>query len=185
MWGSQTLRAPSAPVAPRRVAACIAYLGCALLCAAALAPPAGAAVCEVQIPGDNSSLDQYAETIPGSCELGDGSGVGAGGDQVLSRETASELERLGPDGAAAAALARATAPETASGPGRAAANSAPGKAQGGDPATVRPPGGSGSAVGAVEAALVGDGGAGPALPLGLGAILLVGLGLLLIRRKPS
>jgi hypothetical protein len=97
----------------------------------ALAVPATATAQQVVPPG-NSGVDQYKESIPGvggnrpagpdgegasggSGGSGSTSGTGARGKATISPRTAQSLEKLGPDGQAAGALAEATDPSRSSG----------------------------------------------------------------------
>jgi hypothetical protein len=91
---------------------------------AALALP-GAAAAQAVPPG-NSGVDQYQESIPGAggdSPTGPASGTGnapssgkgsggaaSGGEARISPSTAQQLNKLGPDGKAAGAIAAATAP---------------------------------------------------------------------------
>ena len=65
-------------------------------------------------PPGNSEIDQYSENVPGPC--GDqpvsppGEGSDTPGSDALPPGTADDLNSLGADGQAAAALAQATAP---------------------------------------------------------------------------
>lgn len=75
-------------------------------------------------PPGQSEVDQYSETVPGPCgdqPVGPGAGGGSGGGTPLPAGVLEDLEALGPDGAAAAALAQATGPgkgsEGSGGPG--------------------------------------------------------------------
>jgi len=77
---------------------------------ALLALPASALAQATNVPPGNSEADQYFETVP------DGTGNAPIGNSnepsdVLTPEQIDALEELGPDGADAAALAAATAPD--------------------------------------------------------------------------
>src|SRR2546421_6746666 len=139
----------------RRVSAGMlaAFLWAALAASAAYA---------AQAPPGNSEVDQYAETLPGPGgnhtvnPPGGGGGGGGGshssgsGGSAVSPQTQRELNRLGPAGRAAAAIANSNAPKLA-------------------PSAARHAGGGGqgnSAVRGVVDALTGSGGGG-----GLGALL--------------
>jgi hypothetical protein len=191
----------------------------------ALAAPASAG-CKDNVPSGNAEVDQYSEWVPGSCGKkkgtkngggnrggsgsggsGSGSGLsggsgsgGQGGGSPLSAETVSQLESLGPDGAAAARLAAANAPAggvagSRGGGDRGAAPFGPSAVNGfgsglGEDGTSNGTGVAGetggSALAALANGLVGDrgGAAGIALPLLLIAIL-VGAAVWFLRRRRS
>lgn len=158
-----------------------------------------------QTNGDgNSGLDQYAETIPGSCDdkslgggngsngSGGGSSNGSGGggssgeSAVLSPETAAELESLGADGQAAAALANATAPAGGNGGGEGASGDGRGEAAAGAPQTLETlETDDSSGLDAVIGALLGDSdeGIGWALPLIMLASLITVVAVAVRRRR--
>jgi hypothetical protein len=150
--------------------------------------PASAALAATAPPG-NSEVNQYAETLPGGGGEntvnppgsgpgggggGNGSAQGQGGAPVIPPKTQRQLDRLGPDGRAAAALAEANAPQAPAGS----------QAQGGGA------GGAGagkgdSVVGAVSGALTGSdqGGMGAFLPIALFGVAGLGIGYALARRR--
>ena len=82
---------------------------------------AGAAV----VPPGNSEVNQYTETLPGptndstveppGAPGGQGSEGGGPGGGVIPDDTARELNQMGPDGRAAAALAQSNAPAAPAG----------------------------------------------------------------------
>ena len=76
--------------------------------------PALATARGVNVPPGNSEADQYAETIPN----GEGDSTptfGVDPSDVLPPDQVADLESLGPDGAAVAALTAATAPTSRNG----------------------------------------------------------------------
>src|SRR3954451_21136815 len=95
----------------RRFLSLVACLSACAACAPAPAPAQG-----VLTPPGASGVDEYSETIPGA----DGNHTvgGPGGGHALTPRQRHALERLGPDGRQAAALA------DASGPARAGSSSA-------------------------------------------------------------
>ena len=141
---------------------------CALLALPALASAQG-----------NAAQDEYTENVPGGA--GDRpSDEGGGGS--LPPGTAQDLQALGADGAAAAALAAATGPDRRE-DGRGQRS---GQGQGSD-ARLDADGGSGGGVGEIVNDIVvgspdDDGGMGFLLPLILGASLVAAIGFLLARR---
>lgn len=162
-----------------------------------LSPTANAACPDDTVPGGNSEVDQYLETVPGSCgdrsPDNDGSGGGADGEpdgsaaggsgDALPPTTADELESLGPDGARAASLAKQTAPSTGGAGGEGSDKRGAGDPASGGTGTEAVP--EGSAVDALAGAVGGDaeGGIGMALPLLLAALLLGGLGYAAFKRR--
>jgi hypothetical protein len=144
--------------------------------------PASAALAATAPPG-NSEVNQYAETLPGgggentvnppgSGGGGNGSGQGQGGAPVIPPQTQRQLEQLGPDGRAAAALAEANAPQAPA--GSQAQDAGGGGAGKGD-----------SVAGAVSGALTGSdhGGMGAFLPIALFGVAGLGIGYALARRR--
>src|SRR6476659_9167366 len=107
---------------PRLIAACLAAVALYLVL------PASSALAATAPPG-NSEVNQYAETLPGGGGENtvnppgsgpgggrDGNGTqGQGGAPVIPPQTQRQLEQLGPDGRAAAALAEANAPQSPAG----------------------------------------------------------------------
>ena len=167
----------------------LACLGALALCMAAT----GSALAATAPPG-NSEVNQYAETLPGgggqntvnppgSGPAGGGGGGGNGGGQsggapVIPPQTQRQLNRLGPDGRAAAAIAEANAPQLP--PGVRAQGAGGGNAGGGQGA-----GKGDNVVGAVTGALTGSdqGGMGAFLPIALFGIAGLGIGYALARRR--
>lgn len=151
-----------------------------------------AAQCPPGTIDPDSGVDQYSESIPGSCgnqnpNGGEGSGAN---DDAVAPATASDLEDLGQQGAAVAALATATSPDTGSGGSGEGEGDEQGQANGSqDGVTGLAAGGaaveeSGSGLGALVGALTGDSGDGiglllPLALIGVAAVLLAGL----IRRR--
>jgi len=152
-------------------------------------------------PG-NSEVDQYQETIPGSCgdqKPGDGS---EGGGGSLPADTVNELEALGGDGAAAAAIAAATAPIVERGVGS-GGEPEPGSSKRSEPGSSRGNGllkgedtqsgeysasDDGSSLSAVTRALAGDssdGGLGLILPLILAGTPLAAAVAFMVRTRRS
>jgi hypothetical protein len=161
---------------------CIGALA-GLLLLFALPATAPAACSGSTAPPGNSEVDQYAETVPGTCgESPPGSGgdqtSGGGNSNSIPPSTLNRLQGQGADGQAAAALAEANAPaEAGQGSG--------GSQQPGGPATHRTPAPeSGSPWSEILGTLTGnsDGGMGWLLPLFLVAISLAG-GLYLYNRR--
>lgn len=183
----------------------------ALLLVVAFAVPAQARVIRIAPPG-NSGVSQYDETIPtaggsrptstvhpvgggshgsggsggshgsGGAGGSSGSGGSSGGGSTVSPSTLHALAAHGPQGAAAAALAQATAP----------ARSRPAAAKTGtraDPPTAAGSGGNGSSpVTSLVKAVTGStssGGLGPVLPVILIGSLLGAAALALMRRRMS
>lgn len=138
-----------------------------------------------QKPPDNGAVDEYTEGVPGSGgETPSGSSSGSGGasgsdssGSAVSPSNIEALESHGEDGAAAATLAQATAPDGAgkSPEGQKAGSDATSPAVG-----AAEPGGLSAAVETVT----GDGssGMGILLPILLGAIA-VGVMALALRRR--
>jgi hypothetical protein len=165
---------------PRLIAACLGVLALYVVL------PASAALAATAPPG-NSEVNQYAETLPsgggentvnppgsgpGGGGGGNGGGQGQGGAPVIPPQTQRQLERLGPDGRAAAALAEANAPQP--------------------PVGARGAGGGGAGAGkgdsvadAVTGALTGSdqGGMGAFLPIALFGVAGLGIGYALARRR--
>jgi hypothetical protein len=81
-----------------------------------LAPASAGAQSEcpgARAPSGNSELDQYLETVPGSCgdeTINTGGPGGGSGGSAIPASTAKELRAKGADGKAAAQLAEETAP---------------------------------------------------------------------------
>jgi hypothetical protein len=144
-----------------------------------LALPGEALALKLTPPG-KSGTDQYFETIPTSAgnaaPPGGKSGGGNGAVAQLGQGHAgvSRLAHLGKDGQAAASLAAATAPSSASGTG----SGKTGKGASPTGGALTPPGD--SAPGAIARALTGSdsGGLGLALPLLLVTVLIAAGGLL-------
>lgn len=86
-------------------------LGVGLTVAALAGLFPSAALAQPVVPPGNSAINQYKETLPGP---GGDQPTDSGGNrspaQALGAENATRLERLGPVGRAAAALAAKTAP---------------------------------------------------------------------------
>jgi hypothetical protein len=168
---------------------------CALVVAIFAMPPTSVAASgrhggctTANSPAGNSAADEYSEVVPGACgPQSPGTGTGHGS---LPPGTTSQLDSLGPDGAAAATLAVANAP--------AGARGGPGGVHGGGTHGSGNPGGAGDHSGASTGdsngswfsglfrALGGQsdqGGLGWLLPAILGVTLLAGLMVLLARRR--
>jgi hypothetical protein len=146
--------------------------GLILLCAAAAVLTAPGSAVALKAPPGNSEVDQYAETLPGpgGNQTINPSG-GGGGGSTLPPATERQLDRLGPDGRAAAQLARSTAPDR----GRIASHGSS------DPGGTH----SSSAFGAVSDAISGSdgGGLGVLLPLILVGVGATGIGYALARHR--
>lgn len=147
---------------------------------------AGAACPPDTVPSGNSEVDQYVETIPGSCGDRSGSGEGtdktntdaSGADGSIPASTADELASLGADGAAAASLADATSTGGSPRSGRSASSSVGASdSRGDDAAPAAMSGSDGSAVAAITKSLSGDGdgGIGPMLPVAMVAVALLAI----------
>ncbi len=168
---------------PRLIAACLGALALYLVL------PASSALAATAPPG-NSEVNQYAETLPGGggentvnppaavpvavAGVATAAARVRGGAPVIPAQTQRQLDQLGPDGQAAAALAEANAPQSPAG--------APAKGAGGGG------GGAGkgdSVVGAVTGALTGSdqGGMGAFLPIALFGVAGLGIGYALARRR--
>jgi hypothetical protein len=168
-----------------------------VIVAAALAAPAAA-----QLPPDNSAVDEYTENVPGaggdkpSQDVGGGSGGGAAGGGgssdggsggsdsggALPADTSSELEQAGAQGAAAADLAQATAPNDKQPRDAGKAGGSSGK----DDAAVGSTAGDRGSQGITPAASSSgddDGGIGIGLPIALVAIAAAGAAVLVLRRR--
>jgi hypothetical protein len=142
-------------------------------------------------PPGNSAVSQYLEDIPtadgsrptdtvqpgaGSQESNRG-GRTAQASGAVSPSTSRVLALQGPDGVAAVALARATAPSEPRRPGG-------GGERGGGPVSMAANGGGSAPVGTVAKTLIGSsGGLGPLLAIILIASLLGGGVLALLRRR--
>lgn len=146
----------------------------ALLLIFAAAPASGACPPGTVNQG-NSEVDQYQETIPGSCGNQTPGGESDGGN--LPADTVDDLNSLGDDGVATAGLAAATAPPVEGNGGSGKGGSGPDEATGGlSVAQAASPADDGSPLAAVAKALGGDssdGGLGLFLPLLLGGTLIV------------
>lgn len=166
----------------------IAQLGFAALAASLLVSPAAMAT--------NSAIDEYIEHFPSGGKEKPSSELGRGGGK-LSPGARQDLSALGPDGAAAAALAEQGLPASAvksetdsgkgdGGGGAAGKGSGPGGAgSGGAGGAAGADDDTGSGVGNLISELVSSGsggGLGPGLPAGLGFAVL-GAGLILIARR--
>lgn len=150
--------------------------------------PTAIANAQTSLPPDNSGVDQYTENVPGaggdepSSQIGSGGGAGSnggggGGGSRLPPRVAHEFGHAGSDGAAAASLAEATAPDGADAAGV-------DSARGGNRSRASSGGGVGGIVGTgVGAASTGSYGMGIALPIILAATLVAALGFLLSRRR--
>ena len=152
--------------------------------AASSAIPAFAQESQVVAPPGNSGVQEYLEVVPsagGDRPAGRGGGQEAGRAaptprEVLGTRTARALNRLGPDGRAAAAVAAAGAPNDA----RAAKPDRHKPASGSRPVTAEADGGGAEAV---AGALAGSGGGmGLGFPLLLLGTLAMALALLASRR---
>ena len=147
----------------------------ALLAAIAAAPlgaPAGAAASKTIAPPGNSGVGQYVEVIPGS---GGPAPVGSSPNHgpVLSASARHRLEASGPAGKAVASFVQQTGtPRAKHVPTR---HGAPTAGHG-----TPLPGAT-----SVRAAGSAGGGLGWGLPAALGAIVLAGLGLLIVRRRAA
>jgi hypothetical protein len=132
----------------------------------------------------NAAQDEYTENVPGAGgdRPSNEPGSGSPGGGSLPPGTTEQLQALGADGAAAAALAESTGSDRrgdgrdgpGSGPGSGAAAAADGSSGGGGVGEV------------VEDFVTGsedDDGIGITLPLILGASLLAAIGFLLARRR--
>ncbi|MHB8492534.1 MAG: hypothetical protein ACYDA6_10040 [Solirubrobacteraceae bacterium] len=142
----------------------------AAVAAALLSAPTGASASRTIAPPGNSGVGQYVEVIPGS---GGPAPVGSSPKQgpVLSASARHRLEASGPAGSAVAAFVQRTGTPRA---GHAAAHhGAPAPGHG----TLVP-----SAI-PVRAASSAAGELGWGLPAALGAIVLLGLGILITRRR--
>lgn len=144
-----------------------------------LAAPGGAGARKVIAPPGNSSVSQYVEVVPGA---GGSVPVGSKGGHspVLSPSERRRLEAAGPSGKALAAFAQQTGVPPSKHTTRAGAhNSKPAKAHGpllpGAALAARPVRSSGGTAG----------GLGWGLFAALGAILLAGLGFVLVRLRAA
>jgi hypothetical protein len=147
-------------------------LGSAL--AIALALPAVAGATKELVPPGNSAASQYVEVVPGAGgPVAVGSHTGATGS-VLSAATRRRLYALGPEGKAAASLAQATA---AARPTATSGRSPSGHVSHAPSSHV-----SNAAAASVGS---GSGGLGFGLPIALGAITFVAVGIALARRRRS
>lgn len=157
---------------------------CTVLLCAWLVLPSAAEAQQTTAPPGNSGIDQYVETVPGATGNRRPERK-PGGTRGLTGETRRALEAQGEDGARAADLAAASAPET---PASSPAKGGGGKASGPDAATplVRAEGSSRSPVEAVVEAVAGGGGEsgmGPILPILLALMLASMIGAALLRRR--
>lgn len=183
---------------PRTAASIAAAITAALLLV--LVPAANAACSDDTVPGGNSEADQYVETVPGSCgdrDPGGGGSDGAGdessgggrGSGALPERVAEELEGFGPDGAAAASVARETAPsagdsgrEPENGAAREQTAAGPPSSASGGPSVPE-----GSAVEGLAGVAEGEaeGGLGVGLPIVLAVLLLGALGFAAFKRRSA
>jgi hypothetical protein len=141
-------------------------------------------------PAGNSESEQYSETVPGAC--GNQTPGGGGSSNSVPPSTLRQLQALGADGQAAAALAQQTAPS-----GKVPARERGGTDNGADNGNREGPaaqggtgggGGLGSVVDGLTRALGGDsddGGMGILLPLVLAAVAAAGIGFAILRRRAS
>ncbi len=136
-------------------------------------------------PPGQSEVDQYAETVPGACgdqtpgsDDGSGGGGSAGSDDdsAIPPATLDELESLGADGQAAAALAQANSPNNRQGTEAGGSSGAGGAAADDGPSNLS------AVVDAVTGSDDGDG-LGALLPLILAAIAGAGLAFVFLRRR--
>ena len=157
-----------------------------LLAMVVLALAAPSAATAATAPPGNSEVDQYTETLPGPSgnNTVDPPANPKPEDSVLPPGTRGDLEKFGPDGAAAAGLAESTAPDAPSGDAQGAA-----KPSGGGSGGSAAAGGAGdakgdSAVKGVLEALTGTNGDGLGvfLVLILAAVAAMGIGHVLLRR---
>jgi hypothetical protein len=163
-----------------------------------LAAPAAQAACDpATVPGGNSQIDEYTETVPGACgdhqsQTGGAGGAGghSGNGPAAPAATVEELQSAGPDGAATAGLVDdvAPGPDTGSGdPATGGSDQAGGSKPSGS--TNAQEGGAadgdGSVLSGVARSLGGaddSAGLGIVLPLVLAASLIGALAYLLRRR---
>lgn len=145
-----------------------------LLCALCvpLAMPAAASA------QGNAAQDEYTENVPGGAgdRPSNDAGSGAPGNGLLPPAAAEQLQALGADGEAAAALPQATGPDRRNerGEGSGAGLETSGDSGGG---------GVGELVDDFVIGSEDDGGIGIMLPLILGASLLAAIGFALARRR--
>ena len=155
-----------------------------------VAAPAAAGPCNST---HNGQVNQYLENIPGPCGdnplggngSGEGTSIGSGSSATgLPGSTINQLESMGPAGSQAASFAEATNP----GGGAGAGGNGSASAGSGSKDGTASDGGGGSLLSALEDAVTGAsaGGAGEGLgtwlPILLGAVLLVGVATLALRR---
>jgi hypothetical protein len=137
-------------------------------------------------PSGNSEADEYSEVVPGACgPQSPGTHHGS-----LPPGTTSQLDSMGPDGAATAALAAANAPPGLHGAAGGGHGSGHGAGNPGGAGDRSAPAGGGSNDGSwfsgLFRALGGQsdqGGLGWLLPAILGVTLLAGLAVVLVRRR--
>ena len=171
-----------------------AFIALSLIVALAIVP--GTALAQ-----DNSAIDEYTENVPsgggdkpsdevGSGSDGNGSGSdGNGGGNALPGSSSEALESQGGDGAAAAALAQATAPESSgAGTEQGSSGDGAGAEQGssGDGASESGSSGDSDGVLASVGDIVGgsdDDGLGIALPIALIATLIAAIAFVVARRR--
>jgi hypothetical protein len=177
----------------RRIAALV------LLLALALAPASVAGAASVAPPG-NSGVDEYQESVPsadGNRPSKDHPDGGSGGGLTAAQKR--KLDKLGPDGQAAAALADSTAPGAADSTGSGSGSGGSGTGGSGSGASGSSSGsGSGSGAASIDddpryaapsvadafsRAAAGSGGMGAALPALLVVTVLGGAAWLILRRR--
>jgi hypothetical protein len=165
-----------------------------LAVAESLSAQAAGATCGTTVPGGNSQVDEYTETVPGACghqqSVNASAASASHGDSAppAPAATVEELRSQGPDGAGAAGLVGDDV-EPGSGPGGDSATDAQGSGgpAGGDrsPAASDDGSGNGSALTGLVRSVSGSddgGGLGVVLPLVLAASLIVALAYLIRRR---
>ena len=158
-----------------------------LLAFAVLALCAPGATLAATAPPGNSEVDQYTETLPGPTgdNTVDPPANPKAEDSVLPPGTREDLEKFGPDGAAAAGLAESTAPAAPAGWAKSQQAPSGKSSKGGDQSAGGSANASGdSAVKGVLEALTGSSGDGLGvfLVLILAAVAAMGIGHLLLRR---
>lgn len=178
------------------MAARVCTLALAGILAIVAAPAAGVAkpcAGQTTAPPGQSEVDQYAETVPGTCgdqtgNPGDPGGSGGGGEpnaETIPAATAEQLDSLGADGQATAALTKANAPRGGT-PGGSGQGATAGGESDGDTGSGAATEGGPSSLGAIVDAVSGsdDGeGLGALLPLILAAIAGAGGAYVVLRRR--